>query len=235
VTGSWLNWDRRVLLVRSKSGGAASVRVAIPALPPSHLVYFKYIVDGRWCYDMSRPWAVDAAGNVNNVLRLPATHCPLLTANLRVDTPSDGAASWRFRRDAAAELVLSRRRPLAVCTQEGLQNQLDDLCRRCPAYGRVGVGRDNGDSGGEFCAVFWDKEQTALEASGTFWLSETPDRPSVIAVNTLPRIATWALLRCKLVPSEPRILVCSTHLDHMSRAVRCSQAVVLLSQLHSIW
>ena len=64
-------------------------------------------------------------------------------------------------------------------------------------YAYVGVGRDNGIDEGEYAAIFYLKDKYTVIDSGTFWLSETPDKPSRTWDAKCNRICTWAVLENK--------------------------------------
>lgn len=61
-------------------------------------------------------------------------------------------------------------------------------------YAYVGVGRDDGVSAGEHAAVFYLKDKYTAVDSGTFWLSDTPDVPSMGWGADCYRICTWVVL-----------------------------------------
>lgn len=64
-------------------------------------------------------------------------------------------------------------------TQEGLRHQLDSLKTNLPKYDYIGVGRNDGKKGGEHAAIFYRIDKFELLGHGDFWLSETPEKPSV--------------------------------------------------------
>ena len=106
----------------------------------------------------------------------PAADLHVMTFNMRYDNPEDGEHNWRFRKERAAEAIVSRGIDL-LGTQEVLANQFADLRELLPGYEAVGVGREDGAAQGEFNAVFWRADRFTLLDSGTFWLSETPETP----------------------------------------------------------
>ena len=63
--------------------------------------------------------------------------------------------------------------------------------------------------------------------SGTYWLSETPDKVSSYETSAYRRIMTFAKLRCK--GSGQEFVHINTHLDHKSLEARIFQAGVLVS------
>ena len=63
---------------------------------------------------------------------------------------------WPIRKKAIA-MALAGTRPDILCVQEALDDQVMYLAGRLPEHRRVGVGRDDGRSSGEHCAIFFDR------------------------------------------------------------------------------
>jgi len=116
--------------------------------------------------------------------------------------------------------------------QEVTWPQLQDMLSALSQYGYVGVGRDDGDRGGEFCPVFYNKERFELLDSGTFWLSETPDKPAKGWDAACVRICTWAHLLDS--QSKKDVWFFNTHLDHIGVVAREEGAKLILSKIRSI-
>ncbi|HRI60760.1 MAG TPA: endonuclease/exonuclease/phosphatase family protein [Saprospiraceae bacterium] len=159
---------------------------------------------------------------------LPVYSQPTLTAltyNIRYDNPGDGEDAWPKRRDFLAG-QLRFHAPDIFGIQEGLHRQVEYLSEQLPAYTRVGVGRDDGKEGGEYSALFFLKKRFGLLASGTFWLSETPDTVSKGWDAALPRICTFAHLHDSL--SGKKLWVFNTHFDHIGKEARRRSAELIL-------
>ena len=153
-----------------------------------------------------------------------------MTMNMRYDNPEDGENNWRFRRERIGELI-RRRSPDLFGTQELLANQFDDLQRSLPDYRAIGVGREDGARAGEFNAVFFRPDRFELLSSGTFWLSEEPDRPGSKGWDgACERLATWAVLR----DGVQELLFINTHLDHMGETARREGAALLLRRIAAL-
>jgi endonuclease/exonuclease/phosphatase family metal-dependent hydrolase len=116
---------------------------------------------------------------------------------------------WSARKPALREAVLSTR-PDILCVQEALAAQLTFLDGHLPGHDRVGVGRDDGRSGGEHCTIFFDGGRFQLLDSGTFWLEAPTDRPPIGFRIGPKRICTWARLRDRRLESVLRVY--NTHL-----------------------
>lgn len=153
------------------------------------------------------------------------------TYNLRYDNPGDGKNIWPDRRDALRALVRYHEFDLWG-TQEGLANQLTDL-DTLGDYARVGVGRDDGQHAGEHSAIFYRSARFALEDHGDFWLSATPEQPSLgWDARCCKRIATWARLRDK--PSGRAFVVLNAHFDHEGVVARRESAHLLLRRARAL-
>ncbi|CAN8067417.1 unnamed protein product [Agarophyton chilense] len=62
VTGSFCDWKQHHPLCTTDG----SYALALPLPPGKHL--YKFIVDGKWFYDVTKPIETDSEGNVNNVM-----------------------------------------------------------------------------------------------------------------------------------------------------------------------
>lgn len=157
----------------------------------------------------------------------------LATYNLRLNLASDGADAWPQRR--AQVLAMVRYHEWDVFgTQEGLPDQIADL-ESLEDFVRVGVGRDDGAQRGEHAAIFVRTARFEVLRSGTFWLSETPERPSRgWDGRCCNRIATWVALRDRRTPDAGPFYVFNTHFDHEGVVARRESARLLLAQRISI-
>lgn len=156
------------------------------------------------------------------------TGLSVLTYNIRYDNPGDGDDAWPKRRDhLAAQLRFIK--PDIFGIQEGLHRQLVYLDEQLPDYTRVGVGRDDGKEAGEYSALFFLKKRFGLLASGTFWLSETPDTVSKGWDAALPRICTFAHLYDSLAGKN--LWVFNTHFDHIGVEARRRSAELILKKI----
>jgi len=162
---------------------------------------------------------------------LPAVYgqsATFLTYNIRYDTPNDSADAWPERRDFLAG-QLRFHKPDVFGIQEGLRRQVEYLQQELPDYKHVGVGRDDGREAGEYSALFYRADRFRALESGTFWLSETPDKVSKGWDAALPRICTWALLEDSAAGS--RLWVFNTHFDHIGTAARKASAALILQKI----
>lgn len=109
--------------------------------------------------------------------------------------------------------VIKEYKPSSFGVQEAHWEWMQALCENLPEYDYVGVGRDDGDKDGEFSAVFYLKDEFTASESGNFWLSETPDKPSLGWDAVCIRNATYVKLTHK--ESGKEYIHFNTHLDHI--------------------
>jgi endonuclease/exonuclease/phosphatase family metal-dependent hydrolase len=149
----------------------------------------------------------------------------ILSFNIRYHNPQDGVHAWPRRKERVASL-LRLYRPDLMGLQEVLRDQLDDLRRRLPGFGWVGVGRDDGRDQGEFAPIFYRRNRLDLLESDTFWLSETPARPGSLGWDAAcVRIATWARFTDRATGRT--FLHLNTHLDHRGEQAQVESARLL--------
>lgn len=144
-----------------------------------------------------------------------------MTYNIRLDLASDGDNAWPHRRGAVTGLV-GYYSPDLIGMQEVLLHQKQAIEADLPRYIFVGVARDDGKEQGEFSPLGFRRDRFTLVASGTFWLSPTPDAPSRGWDAALPRIASWARLKDR--SSRLTLLAVNTHFDHVGKEARLESA-----------
>jgi endonuclease/exonuclease/phosphatase family metal-dependent hydrolase len=153
----------------------------------------------------------------------------VMTFNIRFDTPADSGNAWPHRRDWVASLVRFHR-PDAVGVQEALAHMLADLDARLPGFARVGVGRADGRSGGEFSAILYRTDRLELIDSGTFWLSPTPAVPGSKGWDAaIERVATWGRFRDRRTGCTH--VHVNTHFDHIGEQARQESARLIRRRL----
>ena len=153
---------------------------------------------------------------------------PVISFNVRYGTARDGDNVWENRRDAACAMILDQR-PAVFGVQEALDFQLSYFEENCPGYKCVGVGREDGVHEGEHMSVFYDTERIELMEWGTYWLSETPFKPSKGWDAACRRTATWTLLKDKKTDRE--FYFVNTHLDHVGVEARRNGLLLLVDRI----
>ena len=154
----------------------------------------------------------------------------IISYNIRT-MARDGENSWQFRKHATKNMI-EKQRPDAFGLQEAMLPHMLYIDSVCPQYARVGVGRNDGKNGGEFMTIYYNKERFDLLDSGTFWLSETPEKVSRGWDAALPRIATWVKLRDKA--TKRKFFYFNTHFDHRGRAARVESSKLIVNKINEI-
>jgi len=151
----------------------------------------------------------------------------VMSFNIRCGSANDGENHWKNRRDMVFDLLRNHKSDV-VGLQEALNFQIDEIIKAVPEFGMVGVGRDDGKTKGEYSAILYNRERFAVDQTGTFWLSDTPEVPgSITWGNDCTRICTWARFVDK--KSGKAFYIYNLHLDHVSQPSR-EKSVVLLSR-----
>ncbi|KAJ3331941.1 hypothetical protein HDU76_001770 [Blyttiomyces sp. JEL0837] len=171
-------------------------------------------------------------------------HIPIMTFNIRYGTAKDGLNHWDLRKSLLVR-VINKHSPAILCLQEALDFQTEYIITNTTLpYRKYGVGRE-WNLQGESCHILivdvekmgmWEQGVAPFKLdvfeSGTFWLSDEPDRPGSTSYgNQLPRICSWVkgnvvVYGCghdekdsnKMVkePQSIPLFLLNTHLDHMS-------------------
>jgi endonuclease/exonuclease/phosphatase family metal-dependent hydrolase len=144
----------------------------------------------------------------------------VMTYNIRLDIASDGGNAWSQRRDWVIAQI-DWLDPDVFGMQEVLPNQRADLAAALPRYRLSGEGRD-GEGRGEASPLAFDTRRFDLVDGGTFWLSATPEVPSMGWDAAYKRVATWARLRAR--GTKHVLLAVNTHWDNVGAVARRESA-----------
>lgn len=154
------------------------------------------------------------------------------TFNIRMDTPADSLNSWKYRRDRVCRYILDKGMDI-VGMQEVLHHQLNDLKAGLPGYAAVGVGREDGQTKGEYSAIFYRTDRFELLDSNTFWLSQYPDSVGFIGWDgACTRIATWGKFRDRATGKV--FLGVNTHFDHVGVEARREGARLIIRRIQEL-
>lgn len=155
----------------------------------------------------------------------------VMSFNLRYDEPADGDNQWENRKKACITM-LNKIQPTVFGIQEGLHNQVNYLDDNLTNYNYVGVGRDDAYSSGEYSAIFYNIKYLELIETGNFWLSETPENPSLGWDANNIRICTWAKL--KDIAENKIIYVFNTHFDHKGKTAQKKSSELIVQKVKEI-
>ena len=152
----------------------------------------------------------------------------VITYNIRFDNPDDGENRWDQRKENLVQL-LRKYHPDIIGTQEGLLHQIKYIDSALCDYDYIGQGRNDGKNAGEFCALFFKKSAITLLKQGFFWLSETPEIPSIGWDAAFNRICTYGLFEHQ--KTNHRFWVFNTHLDHKGVLARERSAEMMVDRI----
>ncbi len=100
-------------------------------------------------------------------------------------------------------------------------------------YKCVGAARDYYGPFTEYSSIYYLKDKYKLIDSGTFWLSETPEKRWTKSFDSACfRVASWALLEDK--QTGQRYTHINTHLDHVLDSTREAQMKVLIECVNKV-
>jgi endonuclease/exonuclease/phosphatase family metal-dependent hydrolase len=183
-----------------------------------------------------------AAATVAFNAPIDAAPLKVMSFNIRGDFDLEAATNsseaWNslsenHRRDLVIRSI-SGFNPDVLGVQEAFQHQLVDLEKGLPGYEFSGVGRDDGEKAGEHSAIFYRTDRFRRAKEGTFWLSNSPDRPgSVFPGAACVRIASWVILADNRSGGK-EFLVLNTHWDHVSAPARQHAAILIRRQIKTL-
>jgi endonuclease/exonuclease/phosphatase family metal-dependent hydrolase len=134
---------------------------------------------------------------------------------------------WPTRKKAL-QTALDATRPNILCVQEALEQQLEFLAGVLPGHERIGVGRDDGRSAGESCAIFFDRNRFLELGGGTFWLEDPVDLPAMNRLWGPKRICTWVRLRDRETGRCLRVY--NTH-QYLTEPARVEAVRIILAKI----
>jgi len=119
-----------------------------------------------------------------------------------------------------------------LCLQEVLHSQLqgllDGLRQDAADWTSIGVGREDGKEDGEYSPILYRSSIWELQKRHTFWLSETPDRPSKGWDAANVRLATLGLFKDRSTGQQ--LVAINTHFDHRGTVARHESARLIVQE-----
>lgn len=150
----------------------------------------------------------------------------ILSFNIRCTNV--GSDSWEDRIGIVSQTMLESEAD-SIGVQEATPEWMATLKETVgEKYAYVGVGRDDGDNEGEYSAVFYLKDKYTVIDSGTFWLSETPDKVSFGWDAACRRVCTWVVLENK--ETAEKYVHLNSHFDHIGITARKNSVDLILDK-----
>ena len=159
---------------------------------------------------------------------LQAQNYKVMTFNVRLSVDSDKENSWNNRKTDVLSFI-NYYHPDIMGVQEPVPQQMKDLQAGLPQYKFVGVGRDDGKDLGEYSAIFYDSNKFKVLKSGTFWLSETPNKPSKGWDAAYNRVCSYALFKDQ--KSKKQFWAFNVHFDHVGMEARVNSSKLILEKI----
>lgn len=154
---------------------------------------------------------------------LPSLQVQIYCHNIRQENnnPMEGEKPWKDRKAGVIRSIVenSSKLPTLVGLQEVKQNMLNDVMDGLGSHWtHFGVGRLDGKSAGEFAPIIYQPAVWELKQGKTYWLGETPDKPSKGWDAALERIVTVVIFQHKQLGKVVTFL--NTHYDHKGKLAR---------------
>lgn len=156
----------------------------------------------------------------------------VISFNVRTGNADDGTQNAWGNRNKAIPVMLKKENPTVFGVQEALRYQMNYIRDNVPGYGCIGVGRDDGADAGEIMGIFYKTDLLDLGENGTFWLSETPEKPSKGWGANYYRTATWAIFTVK--ETGKKFFYMNTHLDHQSSDARRNSILLICDKIREL-
>jgi endonuclease/exonuclease/phosphatase family metal-dependent hydrolase len=152
--------------------------------------------------------------------------------NLRFDDLNDKKNAWKDRSVAIKALIRFHNFDI-IGTQEAFDSQLQDLITALPQYNVYGKGRDDGTRKGEHSAILYKKDRFTLLNQGDFWLSATPNQPSLgWDATCCNRLCSWVYLKDR--KTKKSFYVFNAHYDHIGKQARIESSKLILAKVTGI-
>ena len=155
--------------------------------------------------------------------------------NIRYKNGGDSIAGnvWAKRCQVICDQV-NFMSPDVFGAQEVLYGQLLDMLSGLDGYDYIGVGRDDGNKGGEYACIFYKTDRVRLLDQGNFWLSETPDRPGLGWDAACVRICTWGKFAAQTATNDDAFYYFNLHMDHVGKIARREGAKLIVRKIREI-
>lgn len=155
----------------------------------------------------------------------------VMTYNIRLDLQSDAENKWDNRKESLIRLI-NYYEPEIFGVQEAQHHQLMYLNDELKNYAYIGVGRDDGKTGGEYSAVFFDSTKYSVSRDTTIWLNENGEVGRLGWDAAFPRICTYGLFES--VNTHQKFWMFNAHFDHKGDIAREESANLILRTVEKV-
>jgi len=154
----------------------------------------------------------------------------VVSYNIHYDNPED-INPWLFRKAKVAAGIKDAQAGVAGIQEAQLQ-QIEDLQSALPRYKWVGNPNEDGRTQGEYCPIFYDTLFFKRLDYGTFWLSDTPEKPSLSWTSKEKKVVTWAQFQS--LENDDKFYVFNTQIDQENSTALKSSADLLKQKIQTI-
>ena len=169
---------------------------------------------------------------LSTMLAVRAVAQPLYVGSYNIrylnNDDTESGNSWTDRCPVICD-QLNFEHPDVFGAQEVLEPQLHDMLQRLDGYDYIGVGREDGKLKGEYAAIFYDKQKLHLMDNGHFWLSETPEKPSLGWDAACVRICSWG--KFEDIMTGLQFYFFNLHMDHVGVVARREAAKLVVERI----
>ncbi|MCQ2157622.1 MAG: endonuclease/exonuclease/phosphatase family protein [Bacteroidales bacterium] len=152
----------------------------------------------------------------------------VISFNMRYGEGDVGTVhAWENRREACSAMI-NDQSPDIFGVQEPYYYQIQYMDSTCVGYESVGIGR-LGNHNAEHYSLYYKTSRISLLDWGTFWLSDTPNQPSLGWDGACTRSTTWALMKDNR--NDRRFFFVNTHLDHVGVVAREKGLALILEKI----
>ena len=153
----------------------------------------------------------------------------IMTYNLKCS--GEGKYSQESRKDGVCSNI-NKYSPDSFGVQEADINWVNRLADAMPGYDHFGTYRDDGIAEGESCTIFYKNDKYEMIDGGDFWLSETPDVPSLGWDAACNRVCTYVILKDKQTGFVYAHF--NTHFDHVGEVAQAESVALISSKIAEI-
>ena len=153
----------------------------------------------------------------------------IMSYNIKIT--GDGLRSNENRLPLIVE-TLQNGAPDSFGLQEADKAWVESISAELSDYAYIAKYRDDGVSEGESSPIFYLKDKYELVDSGFFWLSQTPDEPSMGWDAACNRITSYAILKDKSTGFTYAHF--NTHLDHVGNVAQAESIALISAKIAEI-
>ncbi|NGX56994.1 MAG: hypothetical protein K1060chlam5_01250 [Candidatus Anoxychlamydiales bacterium] len=138
---------------------------------------------------------------------------------------------WKSRKENVASIIRFHKADI-LGLQEPTKDQLDELNSLIPEYAYCGQGLEDGENKDPVNPILYLKDRFKLLDNSIFYLSDTPDIPSIGWNAKFLRAVTWA--KFKDFKTDEVFYIFNTHFDYHSKSARDKSAKLLKEKIKEI-